>query len=1082
MKNKRLNTYAMHRHLKRFAGIVLVIVLSSFICFAQRAAPVKVSGKVALSSAEVVMVTVRSSKNGGTETDKTGAFSLNISFFPDTLIFSCVGYKTEHRIITGKTDFLIVDMITDARQLNEVEVNTGYQLLRPNEMNGTVAVITQDQLNARGGTNILDRIMGQSTGLLLNTGKNNSNPQNKTNISVRGLGTINGPLDPLIVLDGFIYEGDLTNLNPLDIEEVSVLKDASAASIWGARAGNGVIVISTKKGKFNMPLRTSFSASVLIKALPNLNNSLQMGVADYIGVEKLMFDRGYYDGTIASAPHQALSPAVEIFLAQRKGSLNKTQADAALNELKGQDSRKAYLDEFYRNAVTQQYGLNLKGGSTKHSFSLSASYDNVFGENYDRSKKFNFSLSQELRLTKNLSLNARVYFTDGQSYSGRPVYNSLTVGIRALPYAAFRDSNGKPLPFASTYRSAYTDTAGKGKLLDWKYYPAEEYLHNTQNSHQQEIFASFGVKYKIIEGLNLDFGYQYQQQQSNSVALADEQSYSARNTINSYSQLNRNTGVVKYIVPVGGIRNENLNSSSSYTARTQLNFDKTLGAHQLNAILGVEARSSEANGSSSTQYGYYNDPLSFADVDVVGSYPHFITGNSQQIGSGRFLSATQYRFISFYTNIAYTYKDKYTLSVSARKDGSNIFGANTNDRWKPLWSSGLGWRLSDEKFYKIDALPELRLKATFGYSGNVDLSKTALSVAGYATNATTNLRFTRISSINNPDLKWEQLSQFNIGADFGFKNHRITGSVSYFIKRGTDLYGPSAYDYTAWGGKQQLTRNIADMSGHGLEFDIRTINLRYSNFSWQTNGYFNYNVSKTLKYYNSSSSGLYNLLGNSTSITPLQGKPLYATAAYKWGGLDALGNPQGYLNGELSTNYASILSEAIKTGNNVIYKGSSSPVVYGSLINTFQWRSLSLSMNINYKLGYSAMKPTISYSTLINNGSGHRDFEDRWQKPGDENFTNVPSFLYPANQNRDAFFAQSAVNVIRADNIRLDYLNLTYKLNSTTWKIPLRSLELYGVLQNGGIIWRANKVNADPDYKNNISPSKVYLIGLRGDF
>jgi len=1064
------------------AGFTLLIILFSLVaCFAQNVSRTTVKGRVSFSDIKV-RVTISTKFNGRTMSDDNGLFSISVSKFPDTLTISAIGYHTEHfALITGKETFS-VEMVADAVELNNVDISTGYQTLKPNEINGSISVISSDKLNARGGSNILDRLLGQSSGLLLNIGKSESNIMNKTGLSVRGLGTINGPLDPLIVLDGFIYEGDINNINPNDIEQVSILKDASAASIWGARAGNGVIVLTTKKGKFNQKTQVSFSASLLVKSLPDLYYTAQMSNDDYIEFERFLFSKGYFDSRITGTPYLPLSPVVELLLAQRNGKISSVAAENNLNLLKNTDGRKSYLDEFYMHAKTAQYNLSVKGGSESASYFLSASYDNSLGETYSKSDKINISFSNTIKFNERLSLNTKIYFTDLHNLGGRPTYNSLSVGGRTLPYLSFRDAQGNAIPMATSYRSLYTDTLYSGKLLDWKYYPADDYLHGKAENARQEIYFNGALSYKILSFLNASLAYQYQSQKDNISQYSDESGFAARNLINAFSKLNRATGIVTYNLPRGGILGKTESASNSYTLRGQLDFDKHFGPHRINGIAGLEMRENHSESGSLTRYGYFPDPLSYTDVDYLNYYENPVTGSSAQIASGSTLSNTTYRFISRYANIAYSFLDRYSFSASIRSDGSNIFGASTNDKWKPLWSAGLGYEISREKFYHLSFLPVLKFKASFGYSGNVDLTRTAAAVGGYSVNSISQLPFTRIISINNPNLRWEQLSQFSIGADFALKGHRLTGSVSYFIKKGTDLYGPTLYDYTAWGGTGTITKNVADMKGLGLEIDLHSLNLKLGAFSWNSDGYFNYNQSKTVQYYNPSSAALLSLVGTGNTITPIVGLPLYAIAAYKWAGLDAAGNPMGYLNGQPSTDYNAIVREASTTGNNIEYIGSAVPLYYGSVINTFNFKNFNISFNMSFKAGYYARRTGLSYSSLVVNGVGHADYEQRWQKPGDEQFTNVPSFVYPVNSARDGLYNNSTVQIIKADNLRLDYINLGYKFNAKLLKTGLNNIECYAGLQNLGILWKASKVKIDPDYLNKISPSKYVLFGIRGGF
>jgi hypothetical protein len=220
----------------------------------------------------------------------------------------------------------------------------------------------------------------------------------------------------------------------------------------------------------------------------------------------------------------------------------------------------------------------------------------------------------------------------------------------------------------------------------------------------------------------MDAKYQYQKQTNDAENLSDPESYNARNRINSFSRLNRATGIVKYIVPLGGIRTLNTTNVESYTLRAQLNFNQSWNDHQVSVIAGGETRQAQSCSNGNALYGYYADPLSSANVDFVNTYPNFITGNTESLSANRSLSNTVYRFVSTYANASYGFKKRYLLTESARQDGSNIFGASTNDKWKPLWSAGLGWNISKEEFYKVNWLPIFKLTATYGHSGNVDLS------------------------------------------------------------------------------------------------------------------------------------------------------------------------------------------------------------------------------------------------------------------------------------------------------------------------------------------------------------------------
>ncbi|WP_316740705.1 SusC/RagA family TonB-linked outer membrane protein [Pedobacter antarcticus] len=1044
-----------------------------------------ITGKVSVEkeTSQSVPITIRAIKNKQIVITQSGElYSISVSVLPDTLLFTAIGYETIVFPITAATVEFNSKLRLSIVQLEQVYVNTGYQKAKINEQNGSVAQISNQVLNNQTGANILDRLDGVTSSLIFTKGKSNNNPQNKTNISIRGLSTINGPLDPLIVLDNFIYEGDIANINPNDVESISILKDAAAASIWGARAGNGVIVINTKTARFNQPLQISFNANTIITAKPDLFKMPAMSAADYIDVETMLFDKGYFNSQISNSPHWAFTPAVDILLKRRQNKISAEESEIQINALKLGDSRVAYSDHFYRSALLQQYNLGFKGGGTNNQYVLSVGYDLNETETYGKSNKLNLRATNTYKPVRNLTVQTGIFYTNSEIQSGRPAYNSIQMNGRYPNYLSFADSEGNAIPVATAYSTQYTDTAGNGKLLDWRYYPLTDYLHNQTKTKQQEVYLNTGINYQLFPFLSLDLKYQYQQQEQNTQSLADLESYYARNLINSYSQLNRTTGVVKYNVPLGGINRLSTNKINSQTLRGQINFDRSWDVHSLSAMVGAEAREAQTTSNGNILYGYYADPLTSGRVDFAGRYPNFVTGNMGTIDNGANLSGVNNRFVSLYSNLIYSLKRRYTLSASVRRDGSNIFGASTNDKWKPLWSLGMGWEISKESFFKVEALPFLKLTTTYGKSGNVDLSRSAVPIATYGTNAATNFRLARINTISNPSLRWEESGQFNVRADFTLVDQIVFGSIEYYRKKGTDLYGISAYDYTTWGYSETITRNVASMLGKGIDIVMQSKDFGQT-VRWSIAALYSYNTSKTTNYYGNSANELASLLSTGTTISPIIGKPLYAIAAYKWAGLSASGDPMGYLDGQASTNYLALRQEATKKGidGNIIYIGPANPVHFGSFTGKIKWNRLTADLNIGYKFGYYFSKPSFSSERLIQ-GVQQPDYANRWKAPGDEMITNVPAFVYPNVSNRDAFYARSEINVLKGDHIRLRYVNITYRVFPPGKAFIFNHMEVYTNLSNVGILWRANKENLDPDNLTNIPFPRTLAFGIRSNF
>lgn len=761
--------------------------------------------------------------------NEKGYFSIPVTPADSILLFTSAEYEPLRFILKQSKSPLLITLQTKVTSLQGVEVvSTGYQDIPRERATGSFVKIDNNELNQQTGTNILSRLDGISSGLLFQVGKQNSNPQNKLNITIRGLSTINGPLDPLVVLDGFIYEGNIDNINPDNIDNITILKDAAATSIWGSRAGNGVIVINTKKGNYLKKLTVDVNATVTLSEKADLHSLPFIKSSDYIDIEQTLFNNGYFDGQIYSAPYSAQTSAIEVFMQRKNGLISPGDSASMINRLKTIDSREEYLKYFYTNPLTQQYATTLRGGSGKNAYSFSASYNSNIGDLYNKSDKLNITADNNYRPFKNLEVNLGTYYTSGSSASGRnQSYRTITTMGRAVPYLRFTDDEGKPVAVITSINKNYIDTAGAGALLDWNYYPLEDYKFARTTSSSQEIFAHAGLLYHIHKFADIDLKYQYQKQQTETDIIAGAESYAARYLVNEFSQIDPVTGNVIYIVPPGGKKNTSNTFVQSQTIRAQLDIHPSWGNNEINAIAGIEARGSHTYGSEFSVFGYNTDPLTYSSVDFTNYYPDFITGGYSKIdGAPRVYPERLNRFVSVYGNASYSYKAKYILSASARKDGSNVFGLKTNDRWKPLWSVGGSWKISKENFYHSSMIPELGIRLTYGYSGNIDLSKTAEAVATIGSGSlVSELPYTTIQSLNNPELKWEQSGIFNAGIDFSSKNQRVTGSVEYYQKKGTDLYGLTSYDYTTWGLSPYIIKNVADMKGSGMDITLNTRNI-----------------------------------------------------------------------------------------------------------------------------------------------------------------------------------------------------------------------------------------------------------------
>jgi TonB-linked SusC/RagA family outer membrane protein len=1013
----------------------------------------------------------------GTMSDSSGKFKLRLHQSSDTLKITHIGYDTIFLIVSYETKLpLLIRMKLFSRELKEVIVNTGYQDIPKERATGSFFKLDNQLLNQRVSTDIISRLDGITSSLLVD----NRNPDEPT-YQVRGLSTLTyDAMSPLIVLDNFPYAGDINNINPNDIESITLLKDAAASSIWGARAGNGVIVITTKKARLNQPLKVSINSNVTVTKKPDLFTADQVPVNSFIGLEKYLFGQGYYDALFNDMSQPPISAVVEILEKQRNGLLSRGEANQQINELGKYDVRNDMQQYLYRPSVNQQYAINLTGAGNKLTYLFSAGYDKDQSElKGNDNQRITLRSDNTLNLTRNWQFQSGLILTRSNRKSNSPGgYGSYSFYNASIsPYARLINDDGSPEAIDIFYRGLFTDTAGAGNLLDWKYRPLQELANKDNSTTLSDVLINLGTTYKINKWLNADLKYQFQQSWNDQQQYNNLNTFYTRDLINRFSQIT--PGGVTYIIPKEGILNTTNSINKAQGIRGQLNINNNWGLrHQFSAIAGGEIRETKNNISTATTYGFNNNTLAQTSVDYINRYPTYdgIYGNSN-ITNGSNFNEYVNRFISLYANASYTYNEKYTLSGSMRKDASNLFGTSTNQKWVPLWSAGALWRIDREHFYKMAWLPQLNLRLTYGISGNLDPSASALTKLNYYSGSISpiNIPFAGIVAPPNPHLQWEQVKMWNAGLDFNTKRNRVSGSFDFYRKQSVDLMNSVSLDPTT--GIIAANLNSASIHSKGIDAIINTLNIDRK-IKWRTSVLFNFVSYKVTKNLNPPSS--VGLVSDGTIIFPVLGYNPYEIVSYKWAGLDPLtGDPMGYLNGQISKDYAGIAKNPI--GQQVVH-GSALPPVFGAIRNTIEWNQFSLAFNITYKLDYYFRRPSLNYTTLFSNGTGYSEYENRWQKPGDELHTNVPSMIYPSDSWRDNFYHYADINVERADHIRLNDIYVSYEYTPAK-KRPLQSIQFYVYAsQLNLLLWKANKSGLDPEILYDVKPPISISAGLRMNF
>lgn len=974
-----------------------------------------------------------------TATDNQGWFTIIAPNPTGTLLVSYIGHQTISRNFEkGESGQYHFTLIRNENMLEEVEVSTGYQKLSPERATGSFVQLDERLLNRGFSTNILDRLEGVASGVLFNGGTST------LGFSIRGRSTIEADANPLIVVDNFPYDADLSTINPNDVASITILKDAAAASIWGVRAGNGVVVITTKKGQLNQPTKVSVSSNVTVQERADLLARPQMTTTEMIEVERFLFDKGVFDW-YPDVAYQSVSPVQEILFAWRNGEISESEADAAISDISRHNVLSDQQRHYYQNAISQQNAVSISGGGSRNRYLFSVGYDgNRGGQVKQKDRRITLNASNTYYMLDNrLEANVGVNFV-----SGRNSYAPQTADIRpSRVYMPLVDAEGNALT-DYPYRKSFVDTVGGGALLDWTRRPLEEYNLYNDTRKSTTTLLNAGLKYRINGWLSASALYQYTSGTTLDDHLQDEASYFVRDLVNQFTQVNRSTGALNKIVPEGDVLDRSRTGFHAHNVRGQLDFDYAIAAHQITAFAGAEIKDRETGFDRYRYYGYDGDIGALRAMDYVNRYPTIVTGGSRTVPFSFATGGTSDRSYSYYANAAYTFDKRYTVTLSGRKDASNLFGVKPNQKTVPLWSVGGSWAISEERFYRVGWLPYLRVRVTHGYSGNVDRSVSAFTTARSRYNSYFATNAAEIVNPPNPSLRWERIGVRNYGIDFGMFAQRLSGSVEYYTRRSTDLISASALAPST--GFLQFTGNVADMEGQGLDISLNSRNMERGEFAWQTSFLASYTTDRITNY-----------KATTTALGLHEGKPFSALYSYRWGGLDPeTGDPLGYYNGEVSKAWSSINNN--DSEESVVYKGTSVPRWFGSLRNTIEYKQLTLSFNITYKSGYYFRRPSITYNGLFAlSAAGHSDYTLRWLEPGDEARTHVPSMLYPANANRDRFYENAEVLVESADHIRLQDVQLSYEWKSTngglfsTWGVNLYLSQL-------GAIWSKSAI--DPEF------------------
>ena len=728
----------------------------------------------------------------GVITDVDGQFSIAIPAGITRFFCSYVGYDVlEVKLVPGKEHYEIT--LHASSQMLDAVVVTGYQTVERRKLTAAVSKLDISDETIGAVKSIDQALAGQIAGLSVSP--TSGAPGAPAKIRIRGTASLNGTQDPLWVLDGIPLEGtdvpepdelnDITNmkqssiagLNPADIENITILKDAAATAIYGARAANGVIVITTKKGKVGKPV-INFSSRFTYTPTLSLDRLNLLNSAEKVGLEMDMIRNNYSPDNHKGGVYNILSNYNELSAFQNGGwDALSSDTQAAINRLKSVNTN--WGDILFRDAFSQEYNLSLSGGTERVTYYTSFGYykedGNVDGVGMDRFNlvgKTSYKVNSILKVGASMFANRRKntnYLTDAYGMSN-PVFYSR----KANPYFELYDKNGN-------YNYDYDIQNNTDKDLGFNIF---EERQNTSNESVVNSFSSiFDAELRFNDKWKLTSQFGYQLEKTSREEIADWESYAMRYyyKLSEYSQ----GGETKHFLPEGGMQKSYENSNSQITWKAMGEYrDSFNDIHELEVMAGTELRKTWYETLFSAGYGFdrktlTTKPVIFPNESYATSFP---------------LHQTTYKenaYVSFYSTASYSLLNRYTVGGSIRFDGSDLFGVDKKYRYLPLYSVSALWRLSQEPFMQqAKWVDNLVFRASYGLQGNIDKNTSPFLLGTYRSESIlpgVSEDVIIINSAPNKKLRWEKTQSVNAGFDFSVLNQAINLSVDYYYRKGTDL-------------------------------------------------------------------------------------------------------------------------------------------------------------------------------------------------------------------------------------------------------------------------------------------------------
>ncbi len=1009
----------------------------------------------------VIKVKEKGSSEGAT-TDMDGAFRLEVSHLPVTVEVSYLGYDMVTKTFKHDTNTRNVRIVMHEshNDIDEVIV-TGYQVLNKRSLTSAVSMAKMEDLQRADMSSLDQMLEGRVPDLMVTS--NSAEVGVAPKIRIRGTSTLIGNREPLWVVDGIVVNDPvqiepevlndpdyvnrignaISGINPQDIDRIDVLKDAAATAIYGTKAANGVIVITTKRGSKGKP-RVSYSISTTMKVRPRYSDN---SVDVMSSKERIQFSRQLAQDHYQYNTNATLVGYEKLQQQLYNGYIDYNQFVNGVSSAEQQNTD--WFDLLTQDSWSTQQTASVSGGSDNNRYYASIGYtDENDVVKANNNKRYTYSIKTDNTFSKLLTAS----FSFSGYHNTRDYYQDE---IAPLQYAY---TSSRVIP---AYDSNGNYSYYQRRVDEWSEYNYN-ILNELDNSYKKQEVNSMtftaNLQFKFTDWLNANAILSMTHQTTDMEGWwGDRTNHIAQLRGSEYGATMTNSQKVSSTCPQGGELDKDNVRDNSYTARFQLNANKYLGEdeiHNIDAVFGLEISSDKYQGYSTVQRGYFLDRgKSFVSDINVNEFPGYATWLAGNVPSVIDNLTNEF---STYASFTYAYKSLWRINLNGRIDASNKFGDRSNERFLPIWSLSGSYDVG----HWIDSewIDYMTAKASYGFQGNMlDTESPAMTIRKGSMSSYYNEYTSTVVNHPNPDLKWEKTSSYNLGLDMSFFDHRLAVEASVYYKKTKDAFMNK--NVSTVNGVSSYVINGGDVTNKGYSFDITATPIRNKNFRWTLST----TISKVINSVDSRpDSQTYELTDFLNGTALVQGKSVNTFYSYKFLGLspidggplfdDYFDNPMALVGLSRYDTYTTVLEAS----------GKREADIQGSLTNTFRYKNWYASLTLGYSFGAKTRLFAMYGSAASNGAYGSeiypeknysRDYLSAWRSPGDEKYTNIPALIgyssdaytkyssvwtslgdyednvYPIANSYWDMYDYSNIRVVSADYLKLQSFSLTYELD-----------------------------------------------------